>query len=212
MQSSEEKILFLLKTQGPQTAAALSEQLQMTSVGARQHLSQLLQQGLVYTEDRRESVGRPKRYWCLSEAANQRFPDTHALLTLDLINAVRSVFGEDGLDQLIRRRERDSLDHYQAYLAECTDLPSKIEKLSELRTHEGYMAEAQKQHDGSFLFIENHCPICAAAQLCQGFCRSELEIFQTVLGAQVEVERVEHIVAGARRCAYRIRKRRSCNA
>jgi len=39
----------------------------------------------------------------------------------------------------------------------------------------------------------------------QGLCRSELALFRAVLGPGVEVERTEHILAGARRCAYRIR-------
>ena len=57
---------------------------------------------------------------------------------------------------------------------------------------------------GAFLLVENHCPICAAARACQGFCRSELEIFHRVLGPGCAVERLEHILAGSRRCAYRI--------
>ena len=36
------------------------------------------------------------------------------------------------------------------------------------------------------------------------FCRAELEVFQDTLGAGVIVERTDHILAGARRCAYRI--------
>jgi predicted ArsR family transcriptional regulator len=80
----------------------------------------------------------------------------------------------------------------------------RIEKLAQLRSREGYMAEWRQQDDGSFLLIENHCPICAAAQLCQGFCRAELEIFRSVLGIDVDVDRIDHILAGARRCAYRI--------
>ncbi|ARO29186.1 transcriptional regulator domain-containing protein [Rhizobium sp. NXC14] len=45
----------------------------------------------------------------------------------------------------------------------------------------------------------------AAATACAGFCRSELETFRAVLGA--DVERSEHILTGARRCAYRITAR-----
>jgi predicted ArsR family transcriptional regulator len=67
------------------------------------------------------------------------------------------------------------------------------------------MAEAQAQPDGSVLLVENHCPICAAARACQQFCRSELEVFRRVLGEDCSVEREEHQLAGARRCAYRIR-------
>ena len=67
------------------------------------------------------------------------------------------------------------------------------------------MAEVTAAPDGSFLLSENHCPICVAARACQGLCRSELALFRAVLGPGVEVERSEHILAGARRCAYRIR-------
>ena len=58
------------------------------------------------------------------------------------------------------------------------------------------------------LLVENHCPICAAAKACQQFCRSELRVFQEALGDDVTVERVDHILAGARRCAYLVCPRR----
>ncbi len=62
-----------------------------------------------------------------------------------------------------------------------------------LRTDEGYMAEVQQKTEGEFLLIENHCPICAAASACRGLCAKELEVFQSVLGSDVSVERTEHI-------------------
>src|ERR687894_189355 len=67
---------------------------------------------------------------------------------------------------------------------------------------EGLVA-AEEEGEG-FLLVENHCPICAAANACQGFCSTELDLFRTVLGTGVEVELVEHIVSGDRRCAYRV--------
>lgn len=66
------------------------------------------------------------------------------------------------------------------------------------------MAEVQPQADGSFVLLERHCPICVAATACTGLCRNELEVFQEVLGPEVRIERTEHIVAGASRCAYRV--------
>ena len=63
------------------------------------------------------------------------------------------------------------------------------------------MAEWSRREDGAYLLIENHCPICAAAAACRGFCRSELALFEAML-APARVERLEHILVGARRCAY----------
>jgi len=87
---------------------------------------------------------------------------------------------------------------------EASSLEHVVSRLAELRTREGYMAAWTEEADGSFLLVESHCPICAAATVCQGFCRSELDIIRTVLGPDARVERSEHLLAGARRCAYRI--------
>jgi predicted ArsR family transcriptional regulator len=79
--------------------------------------------------------------------------------------------------------------------------------LAKTRSREGYMADVADDGKESFLFVENHCPICVAAAACQGLYRSELAIFRAVLSPEITVERVDHILAGARRCAYRIGKR-----
>jgi predicted ArsR family transcriptional regulator len=60
-----------------------------------------------------------------------------------------------------------------------------------------------REAEGSYLLIENHCPICAAAAAWQGFCRAELALFEMLL-APAAVTRTEHVLAAARRCAYRV--------
>jgi len=203
---TSDRLLHALKATGPQTAAALAGRLAVTAAAVRQHLDRLAAAGLVAYEDRREAVGRPKRYWRLSDAGHGRFPDNHAGLTLELIQAVSAVFGEDGLDRLIGHREAQTLATYRTQLAPAEGLGERVAILARLRDAEGYMAEASEAADGSFLLIENHCPICIAATRCQGLCRSELAVFAAALGPRAEIERIDHIVAGARRCAYRIRR------
>jgi len=77
--------------------------------------------------------------------------------------------------------------------------------LAKIRSAEGYLAEVRRDSEtGAWLFVENHCPICAAARLCTGLCREELALFHRVLGRNIKVERLSHILAGAGRCAYRV--------
>ena len=206
-QSSEDRILYFLKSRGPQTAATIAKRLGITAVGARKHLQNLEAQQLVAFTDRRESVGRPKRTWSLTAQGHARFPDSHSDLTLELLRSVRKVFGEAGLEKLVSEREQETLHSYGEALSSCEDLAARVRTLVKLRSREGYMAEWRRNRDGSFLLLENHCPICAAATECQGLCRSELAIFQAVLGKDVTVTRQEHILEGARRCAYRIEPR-----
>ena len=200
---SREQILYLLKTRGPQSAQLIAESLGISAVGARQHLHQMAEDGLLSRFDRAEKVGRPASFWELTEKAHQRFPDRHSDLTVNLIDNVRDVFGEQGLEALIIQREKTSLAAYQSALANCHTLGARVKKLAELRDREGYMARAVREKRGVWLLVENHCPICAAARHCRGFCRSELEIFRQCL-PETEVERCEYLLDGANRCAYRV--------
>lgn len=177
----------------------------MTAEAARQQFIKLAAAGLVQAYSQGKGVGRPSQYWTLTQAGHARFPDTHAALTVQLLDTVRQAFGDAAIDRLIDMREQTSREAYLRELSDAADLRERVARLAQLRSREGYMAEYEALDDGSFLFIENHCPICAAATVCQGFCRAELMVFEQVL--QARVERTEHILQQARRCAYRIRPR-----
>jgi predicted ArsR family transcriptional regulator len=203
--NTAEQTLFLIKTRGPQTAQQLAALLDLTSMGARRQLEAWQEKGMLTYEDVADKPGRPARRWMLTEAGHARFPDRHADLTVQLIDQVRQLFGDAGLDRLIASREQISEQQYRQHLQGARALPDRVAALVRARTVEGYMAEVETRADGALLLIENHCPICAAARQCQQFCRSELDLFQRVLGTECSVGRVEHMLNGARRCVYVIK-------
>lgn len=196
-------ILVHLKTHGPSRTSELAQRLGVSRQAVRMQMERLANEGLVKNTVQSGGVGRPALSWSLTDKANQRFPDGHAQMTVELIEAVRDEFGPEGLERLIGRREDSTRDAYRRALASAKSLEAKLAALAAIRTAEGYMAEWRAEGDGHFLLLENHCPICAAADACQGFCRSELVLFRKLL-APAKVERTEHILAGARRCAYRV--------
>ncbi len=194
-----------LKMQGALSAAVLGEKLGTTSEAVRQQLLRLGEEGLVEARSAASGVGRPTQLWSLTPVAQARFPDTHAALTVQLLDIVRNRLGEDALEAIIAAREADTRAAYEAAVATAPDLETRVAALADLRSQEGYMAAWTTEPDGSLLLVENHCPICAAATACQGFCRAELDVFRSILGPDVAVERVDHIVAGGRRCSYTIK-------
>ena len=198
-----EKILYHIKYEGPVTAKVLADKFQLTTMGIRQHLQAMEEQGLVDAYDVKVKVGRPTRHWQLTPQGHQHFSDHHAELAIQTLDAVSDLFGQQGLQAIIAQREQQTLTHYQAAIADCPDLKSKLMTLTELRQRDGYMAELIND-DHSFLLIENHCPICLAATRCPSLCHSELTIFQHLLGENTLIQRQEHIITGQRRCAYRI--------
>jgi predicted ArsR family transcriptional regulator len=201
--SGGERILSLIKRRGPQRISDISTALSITPEAARQQLARLADLSLVHAVAERQGVGRPAREWALTDAGHARFPDRHAELTLQLIEAVRAEFGERAVDRMIAQRESAMRRAYADGLKAAGSLSARVARLAEIRSREGYMAEAISDGAG-WLLVENHCPICAAAEACQNFCRSEFDVFRDVLGAGVTIERTEHLLAGARRCAYRI--------
>lgn len=202
--SPGERVLMALKMRNGLSSSAIGEQLGITGEAARQQLLRLAQEGLVTSENISSGVGRPTQSWSLTPAAQSRFPDTHAALTVQLLDLIGSTLGEAALDTIITARETLTREAYEGAVSDKPDLKDRVAALVDLRSREGYMADWNEQPDGSLLLIENHCPICAAATACQGFCRAELDVFRAVLGPNVNVEREEHIVSGGRRCSYRI--------
>ncbi len=196
------RLLYLLKTRGPLTAQQLADILELTSMGARRQLEAAQESGLVQCEDRASGIGRPGRWWSLTSAGHARFPDRHGEVVVQLIGHVRRQFGEAGVESLIQAREAQMAEHYRDGIAACATLQDKIAALAAIRTQEGYMAEI-KPGKGGWQLIEHHCPICAAANQCQGFCRSELSLFRALL-PEASVERTEHLLADGARCVYQI--------
>jgi predicted ArsR family transcriptional regulator len=203
MTSTPDRLLYQLKSRGSQPAAALAAACAITPMGAHKQLQAMQAQGLVNSHDEADGPGRPKRTWTLTAAGHARFPDRHGELAVQLIRQAAAVLGPEAVDRLIAARGQEQQAHYDAALSGLATLGARVRKLAELRAREGYMARAEK-HGKAWLLVEDHCPICAAAASCQGLCRSELQIFARCLGEDVRVERVEHVLAGGRRCAYRV--------
>jgi len=203
---SRRAIIDSLKQDGPQDAASLARRLGVSAMAVRQHLYDLSGEGLVTHETEARPLGRPAKLWALTPAADRFFPDGHAEFSVGLINSMKQAFGAEGLDKLLRLRAREQIATYKARIDRQPSLPKKLKALAEIRTEEGYMAEVEKAN-GGYLLVENHCPVCSAAAACTSLCNMELEVFQKSLGREHEVRRIDHILAGARRCAYLVTRK-----
>ena len=172
-------------------------------MAVRQHLYALQREGLVSAEERPVPIGRPAKFWRLTRDADRLVPEAYAELSVALIDSVKDAFGDEGLERVLTSRCARQRVDYGKRIKPGDSLEKKLAALAKVRSEEGYMAEVRRAGPG-FLFIENHCPICAAANVCQGFCSTEMDLFRSVLGPGVSIDRSEHIVSGDRRCVYRV--------
>ncbi len=203
---AKKRLVEVLKRTPDITALDLADRLRLSDVAIRQHLLYLEERGLVQQQRTKpKGRGRPAVLWSLSKLAQGLFPDRHAELTVGLIQATRQALGEAGLNQVINVRTVQQINTYLEIIPDnTTPLGERLQALAEQRTIEGYMAEIVPRGYEGYLLIEHHCPICDAAKSCVGLCDAELTMFRTVLGPEVSVERVEHMVEEGQRCVYRI--------
>jgi predicted ArsR family transcriptional regulator len=125
-----------------------------------------------------------------------------------MLLAARIAFGEEGLGRLLEEWEQATAEQYRRRMpGPEAPLAERAGALARIRLQEGYMAECRRTREGAFELVENHCSIASAARACPMLCEREISLFRTLLGPEVSVERVEHLLAGDRRCAYRISPR-----
>lgn len=198
-----ERCLGLLKTNGAQTLVKLASQLKLTVEGARFQIRRLETEGLVQAETQPEGRGRPKQYWSLTQLGESRFPDNHASLTVRLMEVMKETLGEKAVSRVISVDGDHSTKRYLKALEGIADPVTRITRFAAIRSAEGYMAQFI-QDDHGYVFVENHCPIHQAAHANPEICCAEFKTLKAVVGDQVPVNRIEYIVAGHRRCAYRV--------
>ena len=207
LSGAKRRIIERLKRAESATAPELAAEFGLTDTAIRQHLEAMESAELVERVTGPSARrGRPPVHWRLAPSASSLFADRHGDLSVELIASIRTALGEDALDQVVRARAARQLVVYQSALKGASSLADRVQRIAQLRTAEGYLAEAVESGDAVTL-VEHHCPIRDAAESCAGLCSAELDLFQRALGKDVLVAREQHLLDGGQRCAYRVTQR-----
>jgi DeoR family suf operon transcriptional repressor len=199
--SGRRAVLTRLKSWGQATADRLAGDLGVTVGAVRQQLGPLEAAGLVAHRDERPGPGRPRRWYCLTPAAEALFPKRYGQLTNQLLGYI-----EDADPALVRtafeKRGEQRRDRAAVRLAGL-EFEGRVHELTRILDEDGYLADCEPGGDGSWLVTEHNCAILDVARHHREACSSELAFLQAAL-PDAQVERVAHILAGAHHCAYRI--------
>jgi DeoR family suf operon transcriptional repressor len=201
-------VLYAVRRRGEATAEQVAEQLDITVSGARQHLSALARDGLVDAAELPSPAGRRGRrtlVYSATAAADAYFPKAYGELTNELLGYLADT-DRELLDDLFARRREARIEGARARLAPKRTLEGKVAELTRILDEDGYLASWEKVAPGVFRIVEHNCAIWAVAERYGQACTSELDFIRTVLDGAA-VERVQHMIAGARRCAYEITAR-----
>jgi predicted ArsR family transcriptional regulator len=197
-------VLYAVRRRGEATAEQVAESLGMTVSGARQHLSALVEVGLAEAGEAPGPTGRRGRrslVYSVTAEGDALFPKAYGELTNELLG-----FLDDEAPETVNRlfaRRRDARTANARRRLDGLALHEKVAELTRILDEDGYLASWEAEADGTFLIVEHNCAIWAVANRYGQACSSEIEFIQTVL-EPAQVDRVSHMIDGAKRCAYRV--------
>jgi predicted ArsR family transcriptional regulator len=202
MPAGRRAVLGRLKVAGEATADQVAAELGITVGAVRQLVGPLSEAGLIAHRDDRRGPGRPRRWYCLTPAAEALFPKRYGQLTNQLLGfigdaapaLVTSAFEQRGEQRRARAEPR---------LAAAGSFEERVSELARILDEDGYLADCAPNPDGSWLVTERNCAILDVARHHREACASELAFLQAVL-PNATVERVSHLLTDGRHCAYRI--------
>ncbi|WP_243788851.1 metalloregulator ArsR/SmtB family transcription factor [Saccharopolyspora gloriosae] len=200
----------LLLERGPITAAAVAEELGLSSVAVRRHLDALVSEGEAYTREssarQRRGRGRPAKLFLLTEVGRARFGHAYDDLAVAALRFIAETDGEQAVREFARKRISALVAHHREALAAARTTTERAEVLAGALTREGYAASTRSVASGEQL-CQHHCPVAHVAADFPQLCEAETEAFAEVLG--IHVQRLATIANGDAACTTHVPLTRS---
>ena len=202
---TRERVAATIMRNGPSTAAALAEQLDLTPAAVRRHLDQLLAEGVLDAREQRvrgqRGRGRPARVFVITERGRDHFGHTYDALAADALRFLRENGGAEAVSDFARAR-LGPLE--EKCVAAAKDAKNPVDAVAAALTADGYAASVEKSGAGEQI-CQHHCPVSHVAHEFPELCDAETEMLARVLGTHVQ--RLATIAHGDGVCTTHIPRR-----
>ncbi len=198
------RILLALKKKGDMSVEALSEEVNVTPMGVRQHLLILEKNGAVEYFTKRQGVGRPGFLYKLTEKADDLFPKSYREFAVGILEDIESKDGRERIDEIFRRRRARLVSDMSRQLPGKENIAARLRALTELLQREGFIAEIEES-GREFRLKQFNCPISKIAYRFREACKHDLQLLRDILGEPVT--RQKCLAEGDRACVYVIPKK-----
>ncbi len=197
------QIVLLLKKHGGMTTEQLSNALNITPMGIRQHLLALEKKGLVTYEVKKQGIGRPGFIYRLTEIADSIFPKRYDELLMDILNEIEQKEGRKKIDEIFRWRKNRLLEERRRLLNHGTSFDDKIKGMAKILEDDGYLIELDEDRN-SFYLKQYNCPLSQVAKEYKECCKYEIQLYRELL--ERDVHRNSCLSDGDNACIYVIPK------
>ena len=204
----KKKLLYYLKVMQQAGLEELANIMKMSRMGVHKHLALLQKRGLVEGIETRERVGRPRMIYQLTSQSKTVFPKSYSAIATYALDFIEKNMGNDAVEKVLRERQSELFDLYYRRLKDL-DFDKRVKELARIRDEEGYMAESKKESrsgGGKHVLLEYNCPIIYIAEKHWEACSTESELFEKLLGANIET--THRAAKGDLICKFVIKERK----
>lgn len=197
--STHDTILLHMKKAGQVSVSDLCDELGITAMAVRRHLTRLQKEGLVESKMIRQSRGRPSYRYFLSDKAESLFPKGYQTLAEDLLDAVYEQSGANGVLELLKIRNKKRIARLKVRV-EGMNLSERVKEVSRIFSEEGYMTEWEELENGNYFIFQRHCALHDVATKYRQVCGLEPQLMENLLG--VKVLREKYMLNNDPVCGY----------
>ncbi|HET8858117.1 MAG TPA: hypothetical protein VFM28_11375 [Nitrososphaeraceae archaeon] len=208
----KKKLLYYLKVMQQAGLEELANVMKISRMAVHKHLAILQNRGLVEgLEVRGNVVGRPRMVYQLTGQSKTVFPKSYSAIATHALDFIERNMGKEGVEKVLRERQSDLFEQYYKRLKNL-DFDKQVKELARIRDEEGYIAESKKESKksddsgGKYVILEYNCPIIHIAEKHWEACSTESELFEKLLGADIET--THRVAKGDSICKFVIKQRR----
>jgi predicted ArsR family transcriptional regulator len=204
----KKKLLYYLKVMQEAGLEELANVMKVSRMAVHKHLGLLQQRGLVEAVETRGHVGRPRMVYQLTSQSKTVFPKSYSAIATHALDFIERNMGKEAVEKVLRERQSELFDQYYKRL-KYLDFDKQVKELARIRDEDGYIAESKKESksgSGKYVLLEYNCPIIHIAEKHWEACSTETELFEKLLGADIET--THRAAKGDLICKFIIKQRK----
>lgn len=194
-----------LKISGGLPVSELARRIDASYMAVKQYCEDLKKLGyLERSRIPRTEVGRPEIFYRLTTKADALFPDVGTTFTLDMLESVRSIFGDSAPERLLFQYFQHRLDEWLPKVSKAKSLVEKATLLAGLRETSGCFSLCKYDQDKGFRIEEYHHPLRRIYERYPRAVTMELRMIEQLLGTRVTRTEISGGKSGPARVDFEI--------
>lgn len=202
--TTRDRVLGLIATAGPITAASLAHELGVTPAGVRRHLTALADDGFIAEHDKpgnqARGRGRPAKSYVATTEGQRSLTTRYSSVAVDAVAFMRD---HGHLEEFVESKAVELERSVAGQVPRHAPMRERVAALASALANEGFATSVRPGPGGVTLQLcQGHCPVQSIAEEVPEWCEAETRVFSRVL--DVHVQRLSTLAGGAHVCTTTI--------